>query len=65
MMRSEMKKARKPVDLKSEKAASITKSVSMPKELWPQVEARVNSDPELDFSKYVRRLIRRDVESAA
>lgn len=62
-MRSEMKKARKPVELKSEKV--ITKSVSMPKDLWPQVEARVNSDPELDFSKYVRRLIRRDVESAA
>jgi hypothetical protein len=32
--------------------------------MWPTVEARVNADPELDFSKYVRRLIRRDVEAA-
>lgn len=57
-MSSEMKNARTPVE---ETPANITKCVSMPKDMWSAVEARVNADPELDFSKYVRRLIRRDV----
>jgi hypothetical protein len=64
MMRSEMKKERQPVEVKTEKVENITKSISMPASMWPTVEARVNADPELDFSKYVRRLIRRDVEAA-
>lgn len=64
MMRSEMKKARKPAEEKATKADYITKSISMPAAMWPRVEARVQSEPDLDFSKYVRRLIRRDVEAA-
>lgn len=64
MMRSEMKKARKPVEPKAEKVANITKSISMPAAMWPRVEARVQSEPDLDFSKYVRRLIRNDVKAA-
>ena len=64
MMRSEMKNARKPAEEKAAKPENITKSISMPAAMWPRVEARVQSEPDLDFSKYVRRLIRRDVEAA-
>jgi len=42
-------------------ATGITKSVSMPTDLWLRIEARLATDPELDFSGYVRRLIRKDV----
>lgn len=61
MMRSEMKKERNLDEETADKVENIIKSISMPAAMWPKVEARVNEDPELDFSKYVRRLIRRDV----
>ena len=64
-MRIEMKTARKPKS--NSKGENATKSISMPIALWLGVESRVEalkeSDPDLDFSKYVRRLIRRDVET--
>jgi len=41
--------------------ALVTKSVSMPHELFEQADAKVKSDQELDWSKYVRRLIRNDL----
>lgn len=61
-----MKTARKQKG--NSKGDNLTKSVSMPTGMWPRVESRVQalkvSEPDLDFSKYVRRLIRRDVEAA-
>lgn len=33
----------------------------MPPEMWREVLAYIGADPELDFSKYVRRLIRADL----
>lgn len=64
MMRSEMKNARKPKEKTSAVQPNTTKSISMPLGMWQRVESRLAADPELDFSKYVRRLIRRDVEAA-
>lgn len=58
-MFNEMKNARKPKG--NSKGENVTKSVSMPREMWPQIEARLSQDEELDFSKYVRQLIRRDI----
>lgn len=40
---------------------SVTKSVSMPPTLWDRVEKKIDADPEADFSKYVRGLIRADL----
>lgn len=41
--------------------STVTKSVSLPKELAKRANMRVKSDPELDWSKYVRRLVREDL----
>ena len=41
--------------------ALVTKSVSMPAELFQQANAKIEGDEELDWSKYVRRLIRQDL----
>lgn len=43
----------------------VTKSVSMPGDLFVRANLKVQSDEELDWSKYVRRLIRKDLEVAA
>lgn len=40
---------------------SVTKSISLPNDLWQRVEIKLACDPELDFSTYVRRLMRVDV----
>lgn len=62
-MRSNMKRA---TDSGGKKAKTqITKSVAMPGELWAKVQARLQQDPENDFSKYIRRLVRADINSAA
>ena len=50
---------------KKKAKAQITKSVAMPSDLWSKVEARLQQDPENDFSKYIRRLVRADINSAA
>lgn len=50
---------------KKKTKAQITKSVAMPGELWAKVEARLQQDPENDFSKYIRRLVRADINTAA
>lgn len=39
----------------------ITKSISMPSELFLQADEKVNSEQEMNWSKYVRDLIRRDL----
>jgi hypothetical protein len=44
---------------------TVTKSISMPPELFREADAVVKGDPELDWSKYVRRLIRKDLEQVA
>lgn len=43
--------------------AIICKTVSLPSTLFKCAEKIVKSDPELDFSKYVRKLIRADLEA--
>ena len=58
-----MKTARKQKG--NPKGDNITKSVSMPTEMWPRVEERLRAEEELDFSKYVRRLVRRDIAATA
>jgi hypothetical protein len=50
---------------KKQAKAKITKSVAMPSDLLTKVEARLRQDPENDFSKYIRRLVRADINSAA
>ena len=41
---------------------TIVKTISLPADLYRQVERkRLQRDPELDFSKYVRALLRRDL----
>ena len=42
-------------------AKNVTKSVSLPSDMARAVDQRIATDPELDWSKYVRRLIREDV----
>jgi metal-responsive CopG/Arc/MetJ family transcriptional regulator len=39
----------------------ITKSISMPSELFLAADERVKAEQELDWSKYVRGLIRKDL----
>lgn len=57
---------KRAMDCEKKKAkAQITKSVAMPGELWAKVEARLQQDPENDFSKYIRRLVRADINNAA
>lgn len=44
---------------------TITKSISMPRELEIQVqEKRISTDPEADWSKHIRKLLRKDLEEA-
>lgn len=44
---------------------TITKTISMPRELELMVqEKRIASDPEMDWSKHVRRVLRKDLEAA-
>lgn len=62
-MRGEMKTARKQ-SKGNPKGDNVTKTISMPAEMWPRVAARMSADVEMDFSKYVRKLIRRDLEAA-
>lgn len=61
-----MKQARKPKQNPTVKtpAESVCKSVSMPREMWPAVEQRIAQEPDLDFSKLVRRLLRADLATA-
>jgi hypothetical protein len=61
-MRTEMKNARKQNG--NAKGNNITRSVSMPNEMWPRIEARLRENEEMDFSKYIRSLIRRDLNAA-
>ena len=62
-MRSEMKRAMDGP--KKQAKAQVTKSVAMPSELWIKLEARLRQDPENDFSKYIRRLVRADINNTA
>ena len=43
---------------------NVSKTVSMPAEMFRDADLLVQADPELDWSKYVRRLIRQDLEKA-
>lgn len=62
-MTTNMKQARnaKATSPAPEPVRHITKSVSMPADFWPLVEARIAAEADLDFSKLVRRLIRADL----
>lgn len=60
-----MKRATRKADAKGTKdKGSVTKSVSMPPEFWDRVALRLNGEEELDFSKYVRQLIRADINGS-
>jgi len=68
-MRHNMKQARMPKP-KTKPATSptpaslggsICKSVSMPPAMWASVEQRIAQEPDLDFSKLIRRLLRADL----
>lgn len=61
-MTTVMKNARKQKG--NPKGDNVTKSISMPSAMWPRVQARIDQHAEMDFSKYVRQLIRRDLEAA-
>lgn len=58
-MKSGLRKVK--VEERSPAPKGVTKSVSMPPEFWKLIEARLATDPELDFSSYVRRLMRKDL----
>ena len=61
-----MKNARK-ANKKAAKAGgqeNVTVSVSMPRELAARVKTRIQREPDLDFSKYARRLMREDLAKA-
>ena len=40
---------------------SITKSVSLPADVVAAAQQKISQEPDLDWSKYVRRLIRQDI----
>ena len=50
------------IELKS-KSKSVVKGVSLPSDLAELAQKKIAGDAELDFSKYVRRLIRADLAS--
>ncbi len=37
------------------------KTISIPRDLLAWAQAKIKADPDLDFSKYVKRLIRADI----
>lgn len=45
------------------KSSTVTKSISLPADLFNEADERVHSEDDLDWSKYVRRLIRADLKS--
>lgn len=49
---------------KKTKGGSLVKAVRIEAPLWEHAQSRVKSE-DLDFSKYVRRLIRADLQAAA
>ncbi len=51
-MKSAPTKAKKPL---------VLKTISMPEDLYQKIEEKISRDPELDFSKYIRLLVRRDI----
>jgi len=63
-MRSDMKKDKGATSANG-KTKPIIKSVAMPSDMWASVKVRLQEDPENDFSKYIRRLVRADINSAA
>lgn len=48
-----------------QKEKLITKAVSMPAKLWKEVLSRVRKTDEGNFSRYVRRLAKADLEKDA
>ena len=46
---------------KSSKSGIITKTISIPKDLFEAADKKVAADPETDWSTYVRKLIRKDL----
>ena len=44
--------------------STVVKTVSMPMEMYQGADQIVQADPELDWSKYIRRLIREDLARA-
>lgn len=61
-----MKHGRKHSKQRADSTGDICKniSISVPGKLHEQAMEVVQDDPELDFSKYVRRLIRADLAKA-
>lgn len=53
-----------PQDKQVKPRALVTKTISMPDDLFTLADAKVQADEELDWSKYVRRLIREDLARA-
>lgn len=45
-------------------ASCVSKSISLPTDLIKVVDQRYSAQPEWDWSKHVRGLVRRDLESA-
>lgn len=41
---------------------TVTKSISLPTDLFEKADQRVHREDDLDWSKYVRRLIRADLK---
>lgn len=56
-------KAKSQKTNKSKGETVICKTVSLPKELFESAVNLFVDDPEMDFSKYVRTLIRKDLQS--
>jgi len=56
-MKNRMSKTKRISSLRS-----VTKSISMPRDLWDRIKAKLETDPELDFSTYARRLMRVDTQ---
>jgi len=53
------KRTDKPAD-----SGLVCKTISLPKDLADQAENAFANDPEMDFSKYIRALVRRDLQTA-
>jgi hypothetical protein len=47
--------------LKPKPRETVIKTVSIPEDLYVRAEEKISRDPELDFSKYIRVLLRRDL----
>lgn len=55
------KRIKKVAEKPAAKADLVTKTISLPEDLFSKADAKVQSTPEPNWSQYVRGLIRKDL----